>query len=132
MRDRLLILAGLFVVVAALTFPIWYAPLAKTTAKGPDLQLPDGHTLCVEAREYMRSSHMQLLLRWRDAAVRHGQRKVTGEDGRTFQISLSKTCLGQCHLSKAKFCDRCHEYAAVPKVYCWDCHQTNAEAGDRR
>ena len=130
MRDRALIAAGLLALVAALTFPIWHVPLANTTAKGPELQRPLGPGQCVGAREYMRSSHMQLLLHWRDQAVRHQQHEVTAEDGRSFRISLSKTCLGQCHVSKAKFCDRCHAYAAAPQIYCWECHQTNAEAGE--
>ena len=130
MRDQPLIVAGLFALVAALTFPFWHAPLANTTAKGPELQRAAGQDQCVAAREYMRSSHMQLLLHWRDDAVREQRHEIAAADGRNFRISLGKTCLGQCHVSKAKFCDRCHAYAAAPQIYCWSCHQTTADAGE--
>ena len=68
MRDRLLILVALLALVGALAFPIWHAALAKTTAGGPELQRPAGQEQCIEARDTMRRSHMQLLLRWRDDA----------------------------------------------------------------
>ncbi len=130
MRDRLLILAGLLAFVGLLTFPIWHAALARTTAKGPELQSPVGQQHCIEARDYMRTSHMQLLLHWRDVAVRSQQHEFAAHDGRVYQISLSKTCLGQCHVSKTKFCDRCHAYAAVRAPYCWDCHRATADSGE--
>ena len=37
-------------------------------------------------------------------------------------MSLTNTCLAQCHGAKADFCERCHNYAAVT-LACWDCHQ---------
>ena len=37
------------------------------------------------------------------------------------RISLTGTCLQQCHVNKQEFCDRCHNYAAA-SPYCWDCH----------
>jgi hypothetical protein len=67
----------------------------------------------------MRASHMKLLVEWRDLAVRQGVRNVA-IDGRTWKVSLTATCL-DCHDDKAKFCDRCHEYAAVSPG-CWSCH----------
>jgi hypothetical protein len=124
MRDRLLILAGLLVFVAMFTFPFWHAVIARSTSAGPVLQLPAGVRHCVAARDYMRSSHMQLLLQWRDGLVRHQQRNFTAFDGQVYRASLSKTCLGQCHTSRAAFCDQCHAYAAVATPYCWDCHQS--------
>jgi len=47
-------------------------------------------------------------------------------DGKKYMKGLQLTCL-QCHTSKEKFCDSCHQYAAV-KPYCWDCHFSQAQA----
>jgi hypothetical protein len=124
MRDRWLILAGLAVFVVLFTYPFWHAAAAHTDGRGPQLQLPTGARNCVAARAYMRSSHMQLLLQWRDGLVRHQQRDFHAFDGRVYRASLSNTCLGQCHTNRAEFCDKCHAYAAVGTPYCWDCHQS--------
>lgn len=124
MRDRLLILAGLLLFVGLFTFPFWHAVAAKTSASGPQLQLPATARNCVALRDTMRSSHMQLLLDWRDGLVRHQQRQFTAHDGQVYRVSLGNTCLGQCHTNRTEFCDKCHAYAAVATPYCWDCHQT--------
>jgi hypothetical protein len=70
--------------------------------------------------EYMRTSHMDLLIDWRDRVVRENVRTWSAPDGRTHPIGLTGTCL-RCHASKAEFCDRCHTYAGVAPS-CWDCH----------
>ena len=36
-------------------------------------------------------------------------------------MSLTRTCMLQCHTNKAEFCNKCHEYANV-EPYCWECH----------
>jgi len=129
MRDRLLIFAGLAVLVGLITFPFWQAAAARSTSSGPDLQLPTNAQNCVESTEYMRSSHMQLLNEWRDDVVRRQQRSYEGYDGQVYEISLTKTCLGQCHTDRTQFCDVCHSYAAVPTPYCWNCHQSEVASG---
>jgi hypothetical protein len=68
----------------------------------------------------MKREHMQLLNDWRDRVVRDGDTIYTNAEGKTFTISLQNTCM-KCHSNKSKFCDECHNYAAV-KPYCWDCH----------
>lgn len=119
MRDRNLIVAGLVAFLALLTFPVWYNRAAGTTSRPPEVKLPAREKQCVAPVSYMRNSHMQLLIRWREEAVRQDVRTFTAADGRTYRISLTGTCLN-CH-SKPDFCDRCHNYAAV-KPACWDCH----------
>jgi hypothetical protein len=64
---------------------------------------------------------MKLLMDWRDKAVRGGIRDFTAPDGKHYNMSLTPTCLEQCHGAKADFCDRCHNYAAVSPP-CWNCH----------
>ncbi len=120
MRDRALIYCGLAAFLALITFPVWYNLAAGGTARPPDLPRPAGEKTCVAPVSYMRSSHMDLLTKWRDEVVRRNVRSFTAFDGRTHRMSLTGTCLN-CHSNKAEFCDRCHNYAAV-KPYCWDCH----------
>jgi hypothetical protein len=122
MRDRLLIIAGLLLFVALVTYPMWRAVAARTTAAGPDDKLPQNQKTCVAPREYMRAAHQKLLVDWREGAVREGKLSYTAYDGKTYRVALSQTCLQQCHTNKAEFCDRCHNYTAVSGPYCWDCH----------
>jgi hypothetical protein len=121
MRDRGLIWSGLALFLAFLTLPVWHNLSAHVTAKGPEPVLPKTQKQCVAPVEFMKSSHMSLLLDWRDSALREGSRDYTTADGRHYQISLTSTCLTECHGAKADFCDRCHTYAAVSPP-CWDCH----------
>jgi hypothetical protein len=46
---------------------------------------------------------------------------------RKFEMSLQNTCM-ECHTSKAKFCDACHDYTNV-SPFCWDCHVAPEETG---
>jgi len=120
MRDRGLIVVGLALFLGLITFPAWYNLAAGTTSRAPELKRPANEKNCVAPVEYMRTRHMELLTAWRDQVVREGKREFTAFDGRTHQMSLSKTCM-RCHESKADFCDKCHNYSGVTP-YCWDCH----------
>lgn len=122
MRDRGIIWTGLAIFLAFVTFPLWHNLSAAVTAKGPNPALPVNARQCVAPVEYMKTSHMRLLLDWREQVVRQGGREFTAFNGQHYNMSLTSTCLEQCHTSgKAEFCDRCHNYAAV-SVPCWDCH----------
>jgi len=114
MRDRGVIYTALVLFLGLLTFPVWHNLSAHVTAKGPDVKLPGAEKKCVAPVEYMRTSHMNLLIAWRDQVVREGE-PMSGK-------SLTPTCLEKCHGSKADFCDRCHNYAAVTPS-CWNCHE---------
>ncbi|MGE5198750.1 MAG: sulfate reduction electron transfer complex DsrMKJOP subunit DsrJ [Rhodospirillaceae bacterium] len=120
MRDRPLILGGLALCLAAVTWPVWRA-VASAPSPPPALQRPAGASRCVAPTGFMRASHMTLLAGWRDRVVRDGVRSYVDDDGREVTMSLSQTCVGACHADKAKFCDRCHDYAGVT-VTCWNCH----------
>ena len=93
---------------------------SKDLTKLPNLTLPVNQKQCVAPISYMRASHMQLLLQWRRDVVRRGDRKYVAFDGKVYDMSLTKTCLG-CH-NKEQFCGRCHTYAGVSGPYCWNCH----------
>lgn len=132
MRDRILIAVGLLLFVSLFTYPMWHAAAAKTTAAGPQVQLPEQQKACVAPRAYMRTSHMKLLTDWREGAVREQRLTYTSYDRKSYSVSLSNTCLGQCHTDKKEFCDRCHSYAAVSGPYCWDCHVEPKSAAARK
>jgi hypothetical protein len=121
MRDRSLIYLGLLIFLAAVTIPFTYN-LTAGSGSVPELEYPKDATQCVESKEFMRSSHMQLLIDWREAQVRENKRTYEAGDGTIYDIGLTGTCLKQCHTSKENFCDRCHAYAGVKEPYCWDCH----------
>jgi len=121
MRDRVWILAGLAVFVAALTFPAWYGLAhAKASSSPPNLVLPVNQKECVAPAGTMRATHMQLLIQWRQDVTRRGDRRFVAYNGKVYEKSLTRTCLG-CH-NKAGFCDRCHQYSGVSGPHCWNCH----------
>jgi hypothetical protein len=121
MYDASKIVAGLAVFVVLATSPLWYNALSAASPEAPVLQQPtNGSTECVEATDFMRANHMDLLDQWRDTVVREDVRTYTSEAGKDYTMSLSDTCL-DCHSNKEKFCDACHTYSAVDP-YCWDCH----------
>ncbi len=122
MYDAGKIIVGIVVFLVLATSPLWFNALTEESPEVPKLQLPtNGSTECVEATEFMRTDHMDLLNQWRDDVVRKGQRDyVSSSNGKIFDMSLSRTCM-DCHSNKAEFCDACHTYMAVTP-FCWDCH----------
>ncbi len=127
MRDRGRIYSGLAIFLVLATFPAWHNLSAHVSAKGPNVRLPVRDKQCVASLEYMRTSHMNLLMDWREKVVRAGGRDFTAPDGKHYNMSLTPTCLEQCHGAKADFCDRCHDYAAVSPS-CWNCHLDSKSA----
>jgi len=118
------IIFGIFVFAALATYPV-YSNLGQATAKPePKIDTPAIQKLsekkCIEPAAYMEAEHMTLLNKWRDLAVRDGQRVYVASDGQKYDISLQNTCM-ECHSNKAEFCDSCHKYTGV-QPYCWDCH----------
>ena len=120
MRDRAWIIAGLILFIGAVTYPVWHDMEARATLRPPDLVLPAHEKQCVAPVSYMRSSHMKLLLDWRESVVRENKLKYVAFNGKVYDMSLTRTCL-HCH-EKKEFCDRCHTYAGVNTPYCWECH----------
>jgi hypothetical protein len=118
MYDSGKIIPGIILFVGLFTFPLW-SNLGKA-APAPKPELPKTEKVCVMDTAFMKTEHMVLLNDWRDKVVREANRVWVGPDGKEYQMSLQNSCM-QCHASKAKFCDQCHNYAGV-KPYCWECH----------
>ncbi len=121
MRDRKWVLTGLGVFVVVVLFPALYGVMAGADPAPPEVELPADETACVEPTEFMTANHPALLNEWRDAVVRDGEWNYVSSTGATFTMSLTGTCM-ECHDNRETFCQRCHEYADVDPVFCWDCH----------
>lgn len=117
------IIAGLIVFVLFVTFPLWYNAAMGSGVDAPQLKKPVGENNCVESKEYMRASHMDLLNVWRDDVVRDGSRFT---EGGKYLKSLSNGCL-KCHENRKDFCKKCHDYAGV-ETFCWECHIAERES----
>jgi hypothetical protein len=129
MRERVLIAGGMALFLIFFTYPFWHAAALGTQARQPELKLPTTAKECVAPVAYMRTSHMRLLIKWREGVVRDDVRRVHAPNGKEYEASLERTCL-ECHAGRGsllsarqEFCDRCHAYSGVSSLYCWDCHR---------
>ncbi len=121
MYDKDKVIAGLVIFAVLVSFPFWYnlgkaapAPELKLTEKAKEAKT------CIKSKDAMKTEHMQMLDDWREKVVREGRGVYVAENGKSYEMSLSNTCL-DCHSNKAEFCDKCHNYTSV-NPYCWDCH----------
>ncbi len=121
MHDAGKIVTGLVVFVAIVTLPFWLNAAGGNPTRRPQLAKPARAERCVEPVAHMRAWHMDLLNQWRNAVVRDGSAIYVATDGNRYTMSLTRTCLGQCHEDKAKFCDECHGFVGV-SPYCFNCH----------
>ena len=120
------IIPGLIVFFCLISFPIWYSMASGKAAYIPEPEIVTEEKQCIEATQYMRDKHMDLLNDWRESVVREGTMTYVASDGKEYNMSLTGTCM-DCHPNKAEFCDECHNYLGV-KPNCWDCH--NLPEGD--
>jgi hypothetical protein len=107
MHDTGKILLGLAAFAGLVTAPVWYA-VGRGKGAPPELERPADAKQCIEPTAFMRARH-------------RGEHVYVATDGKQHEMKLTGTCLG-CHADPGKFCDRCHQYAAV-EVFCWDCHR---------
>jgi len=115
--EHKIIIGGLAVFLLAVLFPFFWNNIGETPM--PKAMVNKiSEELCVFPVTQMRASHMQLLDEWREDVVRRGNRQFVTTDGRTFEKSLSKTCM-ECH--SLQQCEDCHHTLNV-QTYCWDCH----------
>jgi len=129
MYNKGTVIAGLAIFVLFVTFPIWFNGLDAGPLPKPELP-PGGEKECVAPASEMRDTHMQLLNEWRDDVLRNADRVSVTVGGKEYRKGLQMACM-QCHSNKEKFCDTCHEYAAVQPT-CWDCHLTPTEAAAKK
>lgn len=122
MYDSGKIIVGLIIGIGLLTFPFWYN-LGSAAPPAPQPEIAEQAKAageCIVPKVEMKASHMQILDDWRTNVVRNADRLYVADNGKQYNMSLQNTCM-QCHTSKKKFCDQCHNYLGVAPV-CWDCH----------
>ncbi len=129
MYNKGTIIPGLIIFVVLVTSPVWYNKLDAGEPPKPELP-PGGELKCVRPAAEMKDIHMSLLNEWRDDVLRDANRTTVEVDGKVYRKGLQMACM-QCHTSKEKFCDTCHEYVSV-KPYCWDCHLTPKVAASKK
>jgi hypothetical protein len=120
MYDGKKIIPGLLIFLAILSYPLWHNAASGKTGYVPKPKAPRDHKECIEPKAYIRVNHKALLEDWRISFVRDGVSKYEASNHKTYNISLSRTCMN-CHKDKEEFCDQCHNYAGVTSK-CWDCH----------
>ncbi len=128
MFNARIVLPGLVIFLGLISFPLWQNLTSAEATRTPQPQSPAEARQCVEPTQYMREKHMDLLLEWRESAIRKGNRTYVASDGQQYEISLSGTCLS-CHTDQTEFCDQCHSYVGV-KPDCWDCHNQPKGTGN--
>lgn len=126
MYDKGKILIGVVVFLLVLAFPLIYLAASGDGGYVPDPVPPEGETQCVEAVDFMTDNHMALLMDWREGFVRDGIRTYEAKDGTEYTVSLTGTCILQCHTEKEEFCDQCHKYVGA-EPDCWSCHVEGEE-----
>jgi quinone-modifying oxidoreductase, subunit QmoC len=102
--------------VLIILFPLLYSAVCRIIP--PDAGLPEvflekaetDRAGCVIDTEVMRFRHWEFLRKIRKEVVRYGKRGETG-------LFMCR----DCHKSRERFCDRCHEAATV-KPDCFGCH----------
>ena len=127
MYNAKFVIPGIIVFAGLFTAPFWINMLSSgheevkvELPKEPVTFFGEERTQCIEPREWMAANHMELLLEWRDSALRENKRIYVATDGKKWETSLQNTCMA-CHSNKTEFCDACHNANSV-NPYCWDCH----------
>jgi hypothetical protein len=120
MYDTGKIITGLMVFILLCTLMVYYYMFTGKASAIPEPEIITKEKQCIEAAPYMKEYHMQFLDNWREKVVRESTTLYEGAGGKTYTISLTKTCL-ECHSNKEKFCDKCHNYVGVTPN-CWNCH----------
>lgn len=102
----------LLILGIVILFPLaYYAVIhAFPGSYQPFLEKPVGENKCIRDTPYMRYNHMILLKKIRNEALREGKKTDIGFNN-----------CRQCHTSREKFCDRCHDTVNL-KPDCFSCH----------
>jgi hypothetical protein len=116
----------LAVIVALLVFvPLCFAAISQIseTPDAPEsfLEKPDPkYADCIDdGALYMRFHHWELLRSVREEVVRYGIRRKFVGYGKSINLGLSGC--PECHTSRKRFCDQCHNAASVIPD-CFGCH----------
>ncbi|MCX8038205.1 MAG: sulfate reduction electron transfer complex DsrMKJOP subunit DsrJ [Candidatus Sumerlaeia bacterium] len=127
--NGMVIVPGLLIFLAAVTFPFWIGKVRAGEIKTFQSRPAPAGITCVLPKKQMREQHMALLKQWRDQVVREGDHTpVKLVNGQTMELSLTNGCM-KCHAKEdcgpyrahATYCVDCHDYVGI-RVDCWTCH----------
>jgi len=114
-----------------IVFPLVYSvgawAVSLASSDEPFLEMPDEQFQeCVRDTEYMRFSHMTLLMDARNG-IRTGERGDIGlsklkADHAVQAISSIRSDCSDCHTSREAFCDQCHTSVNL-NLDCFSCHE---------
>ena len=130
-KRRLAVVVPVVIIVLPLIYSVGAWAVSLAGADEPFLEMPDPQfTECVRDTEYMRFSHMTLLMNARDEAIRDGNRGDIGlsrlkpEAGVITASSGNpdRTYCSDCHTSRENFCNQCHN-AVNLYLDCFSCHE---------
>lgn len=100
-----------------------FSEISGDVSGGPKsfLEKPDPkYTDCIDnGALYMRFHHWELLRSVREEVVRYGIRRKFVGYGKSINLGLNGC--PECHTSRVRFCDQCHNAASVVPD-CFGCH----------
>ena len=104
MYNKNVVIPGIIIFVGLFTAPFWtnvfsgkHEPVKLELPKAPVKFFGEERTNCVEPREWMAANHMDLLISWRDEALRNTKRIYVATDGKKWETSLQNTCMASGH-----------------------------------
>ena len=94
MYNAKFVIPGIIVFAGLFTAPFWIYMLSSGHEE-VKVELPtepvtffgEERTQCIEPREWMAANHMELLLEWRDKALRENKRIYVASDGKKWETS---------------------------------------------
>ena len=118
--------ARLVVIIAVLILvPLGFSVVSQVASNTPEsstdfLERPDPkYEECIREASYMRFHHWEHLREVREEVVRFGIRNKVDLNGISVETGLSGC--PECHKSRERFCDQCHNAASVIPD-CFGCH----------
>lgn len=128
MRDRVLIYAGLVVLLGLLTWPSWQGLTARAAVRAPAPAVRTEQKHCIRDTEWMRHNHMKLLMHVRDDVVHRGIRNPDETLPGCMNCHLTRLADGSYPSvsSPQFFCNGCHSYAGV-ETDCFSCHSNRPD-----
>ena len=94
MYNKNVVIPGIIIFVGLFTAPFWtnvfsgkHEPVKLELPKAPVKFFGEERTNCVEPREWMAANHLDLLISWRDEALRNTKRIYVASDGKKWETA---------------------------------------------
>jgi len=130
-RRRLAVVIPIVIIIIPFVYSVGAWALSLAGSDEPFLEMPDAQfEECVRDTEYMRFSHMTLLLNSRTEVIRLGNRGDIGLSRLKPEAAITRVSGGDesraycsdCHTSRERFCNQCHNSVNL-YLDCFSCHE---------